>query len=441
MCGTLYTFADMTDILTPGLIQIASSFIIAAVLVQVAVMMVSSLTRLVHERVQQKLSLDLLGNQVDLAKGRLAEVEKIESSWPGFRKFKVQQKVQESADVCSFYLSPHDGKPLPFFKPGQYLTFDLNEKGIARDADKNVVRCYSLSDSPGHNYYYRITVKRVPPPRDRPDLPPGMASSYFHDKVEEGSILDVKAPAGNFFLDQTVQAPVVLIGGGIGITPVLSMLNTIASSGSKRETWFFLGVRNRKDHIFKEHLEKIALEYKNIHVRVCYSDPEEDDVEGRDYHHAERVSVDLFKRVLPSSNYDYYICGPGPMMTSLTEGLTVWSVPKEKVHFEAFGPASVKKPRSAAGLPSDEKTEKIELEFAKNDKTFTWDPSIGSLLDFALENGIMINSGCRAGNCGTCLTAILSGEVTYIQEPGSMPEEGSCLTCVSVPKGDLTLDA
>ena len=383
---------------------------------------------------------DLLRQRIEqLMDHRRVERGKAELSWNGFRKFEVMRKTPEGGGICSFYLSPHDKKPLPPFVPGQYLTFQLDIPGQR----KAVIRCYSLSDSPNHPDYYRVSIKAVPPPRDKPDVPPGLSSNFFHDQIGEGDILDVKAAGGHFYLDMTKHAPVVLIGGGIGLTPVLSMLNAICESGSKRETWFFYGVRSSKDHVMKEHLEALAREHENVHLQVCYSNPLDEDMEGDDYQHAERVSVELFKRVLPSSNYEYYLCGPPPLMNTIVPDLEAWGVPKKNIHFEAFGPATVKKaaPAKTAEDKAAEAAAPIEVTFAKSGKTCTWDGSSDSLLDFAEDNGVTIDYGCRAGNCGTCITAIRDGGVDYVVEPGAAPEAGSCLTCISVPKGKLTLDA
>jgi len=368
------------------------------------------------------------------------ERESNELSWNGFRKFKISRKVPEGGGICSFYFSPHDGKPLPPFKPGQYLTFGLDIAG----QKKQVIRCYSLSDSPYHSDYYRCSIKAVGVPRDMPDVPPGLSSNHFHDGVNEGDIIDIKAPGGHFFMDTTKQSPVVLIGGGIGLTPVLSMLNQIIESGSKRETWFFYGVRDSNEQVMKEHLEQIAREHENIHMCVCYSRPQEADVEGKDYQYAERVSVDLFKRILPSNNYDFYMCGPPPMMNTIVPALEEWKVPEKNIHFEAFGPATVKKTKTETNKKATSASAAsagVRITFAKSGKTLDWDPEIGSILDFAEENEIDIDFGCRAGNCGTCITAIKEGEIDYLNEPGAEPEAGSCLACISVPKGNLSIDA
>ncbi len=165
------------------------------------------------------------------------------AAWPGYRSFHVERKVPEDSagQVCSFYLVPEDGKPLPPFLPGQFLTFQLDIPAPA-GGTQTVVRCYSLSDAPQPNRY-RISVKRAPSPIGSAH-PPGASSNYFHDLVEVGSTLKVRAPGGHFHIDRS-DAPVVLIGGGVGITPMLSMLNWCLTAQPGREVWLFYGVRNR----------------------------------------------------------------------------------------------------------------------------------------------------------------------------------------------------
>ena len=257
--------------------------------------------------------------------------------------------------------------------------------------------------------------------------------------LQEDDILDIKAPSGQFFLDMTSERPIVFVGGGIGLTPVLSMLTALTESGIRREVWFFLGVRNGEEHLMKEQLEALNQANENLHLHVFYSVPQKGDEKGRDYQHSGHVSVDMFKELLPSNNYTFYICGPPPMMEFLTAGLKEWGVPDDDVHFEAFGPATVKKTKAKA--PEAGEAEAVEVVFDRSGKTLKWDAGAETLLEFAEDNGIVIDSGCRAGNCGTCIVAVKSGEVTYVTDPGVTPEEGSCLTCVAMPKTALTLDA
>ncbi len=359
-------------------------------------------------------------------------------AWSGFRKFLVRGKVLEAEEICSFYLVPHDGKPLPSFLPGQYLTFQIHLPGVT----KPVIRCYSLSDSPAHLEYYRVTIKRLLPPKEITSAPPGQISTFFHHHLRQTDIIDVKAPAGHFVLDtRQHHRPVVLIGGGIGITPVLSILNSIAESGSSREAWFFYGVRNGREHIMKNHLQNLAKTHANMHLHVCYSQPDSNDVQERDYDHRERISLELLKRLLPSSNYDFFVCGPPSMMDSMTEGLCDWGVPMDHIHAEAFGAATVKKVFHPEAQQDFEDVEAVSVTFARSEKICNWNQSNVSILELAEQNGVSLEYGCRAGNCGSCLVAIRSGEVKYLNEPGVPIETGSCLACIAVPHTKLVIDA
>jgi ferredoxin-NADP reductase len=356
-----------------------------------------------------------------------------------FRTFRVDRKVVEDAahSVCSFYLVPEDGQPLPAFLPGQFLTFRLDVPASVGDSEQ-IVRCYSLSDAPCPDYY-RISIKRVPAPLGS-DVPPGRSSNYFHDRVTAGTLLQVRAPSGHFHLDRG-DTPVVLVAGGIGITPMLSMLNWCLSEQPGRELWLFYGVRDGRELVMKAHLEALAAEHPNFHLRLCFSNPLPEEVVGRDYHHRGRIDVGLLRMQLPFKPYHFYICGPTPMMESLVPALEEWGVPDSHIHFEAFGPASIKRKLAQTASVAEAADTGIVVTFARSGKQLPWRPDAGSLLEFAEANGIAANYGCRAGSCGTCQTAIRTGEVSYREPPDFDPEPGSCLLCVGVPRTSVTLEA
>jgi len=365
------------------------------------------------------------------------------AGWSGFRPFKVVRRVVEDSaeQICSFYLEPEDRQPLPSFKPGQFLTFHLDVPKADGSGTGQITRCYSLSDAPQADHY-RISIKRVPPP-PRSDHPPGRSSNFFHDHVQVGTTLQVRAPSGHFYLEPG-SSPIVLIAGGIGITPMLSMLNWCQMHQPEREVWFFYGVRNSKETAFASHLDAIAAANPNVHLRLCFSDPLPEDRLDKDFHHHGRVGVDLFRMELPLKPFHYYICGPTPMMETLVSALDDWGVPDSLIHFEAFGPASIKrrKPQGAvAGDALAAPVGEILVTFARSGKQARWSPQSGSLLEFAESLGIAIDSGCRAGGCGTCQTTIRSGEVSYRQSPDYDPEPGTCLMCVCIPKTHVTLEA
>ena len=367
-------------------------------------------------------------------------------AWSGWRAFKVSAKVLEDAtqSVCSFELVPVDGVPLPAFLPGQFLTFSLDAPN-GGDAGGKLVRCYSLSDAP-HPDHYRVSIKRAVAPSNQ-GWPTGRSSNYFHDQVQVGSVLQVRAPSGHFYLDAS-DAPVVLIGGGIGITPMLSMLNHCAAVQPQREVWLFYGVRNSAELIMTSHLEEWAASRPNFNLQLCLSDPTPQDLAGQDYRLRGRIDVDLLRRLLPLKPYHFYICGPTPLLQSLVPALEDWGVPDARIHFEAFGPSSVprrNRPSSGAsslvGASDASKDVDVMVTFAKSGKTLPWRASAGSLLDLAESNGISVSSGCRAGGCGSCQTTIRSGEVSYQQTPDYDPDAGTCLLCVCAPKTPVTLEA
>lgn len=371
-----------------------------------------------------------------------AEPPSVSAAWTGPRTFKVTDKVIENdaQDICSFHLVPEDDKQLPPFLAGQYLTFKLDIP-LAQGGTDAVTRCYSLSDTP-NSKSYRVSIKRAPAPPGSTHSA-GRSSNYFHDHVHVGSLLQVRAPLGHFHIDRTLE-PVVLVAGGIGITPMFSMLKWSLTEQAGREVWLFYGVRNRHELMATTELQTLASAHPNFHLQICFSDPLTDDVLGEHFQHHGRVNVGLLRRLLPLKPYHFYICGPKPMLESLVPALEDWGVRDSHIHFEAFGPASVKRKGATpqAGLahsvpPSDQA---LTITFAKSGKQLPWHPGSGSLLDFAEAHGIAVNSGCRAGGCGSCQTTIARGEVHYQQAPDFDPEPGTCLMCVATPQTHVTLE-
>ncbi|MFN0020119.1 MAG: FAD-binding oxidoreductase, partial [Pirellulaceae bacterium] len=264
------------------------------------------------------------------------------ADWEGWRTFRVARLVRETVDTTSIYFEPEDGRALPRFLPGQYVTLSLRIPGEV----KPVIRCYSLSHAHGESYY-RCTIKEVPPPSDRPELPFGKASRHVNRRLAEGELVDLKSPHGNFTLDVTEKAPVVLIGAGIGVTPLFSMLQAVAASeepqNRNRQVVVFLQFRSGENHPFKSELVALAKQHQNFQLVTVYSNPIAGDVMGRDYDIRGRLSLEVIKKCLRGNGYEYFLCGPGPFMESMVSGLEEWGVSADKVHFEAFGPASVKR--------------------------------------------------------------------------------------------------
>lgn len=359
--------------------------------------------------------------------------------WEGFKEFIIQRREMENENnsICSFYLVPTDDKPLATFKPGQFLTLKLQIEDPTSHEFKPVVRCYSLSDA-YRSDYYRISIKRMSAPASNPDVPPGVSSSFFHDHYQEGSRLLVKAPSGHFHLMEDEPLPIVLIGGGIGITPMLSILNSVLERGLKREIWLYYGVRNSDEHIMKEHLQSLSSKYDNFHLHICYTVPNESDVEGIDYQHNGRVEIPLLRTTLKMMHYQFYVCGPKQMMESLVPGLKDWGIDSDDIYYESFGPASLIKKDRVVTMGNGQP---ITVNFSRSGKIIPWNIESDSLLEFAEANDIKVDSGCRAGSCGSCQTKIKSGEIYYNQEPDADVVAGHCLLCICTPKINIILDA
>ncbi|MAT15615.1 MAG: FAD/NAD(P)-binding oxidoreductase [Planctomyces sp.] len=358
-------------------------------------------------------------------------------AWAGLRKFVVKKIVAESPDCRSFYFVPEDGKPLPSYLPGQHLTFSLNVPQESRP----VMRCYSLSERPKEEWY-RCTIKYE---RGNDTIPDGKASSYFHEHVREGDRLDVKAPGGYFVLDIHDPKPVVLMAAGIGITPLFSMLSILLHHGWKEPVYLFFSVRDKRHHLYKQTLHDLSVRHRNFKLIVNYTAPAANDQPDVDYQFVGRLTEDDLRARLPSTNFQFYLCGPGGYVASMFEILGRLGVPERDIHTESFGRSSRAATKTetipTATSDTNQPDDGAAINFSRTGTRLTWDAQSESLLDFAEKHGVPIDSSCRAGSCGSCLTKISSGKVKYKTKPCVETEPNECLPCVSLPDGELALEA
>ena len=360
-----------------------------------------------------------------------------DNTWKNWRNFKIVKKEPESKEITSFYFQPVDGGEIPDFKPGQYLTIKLED---VPNQSRPVIRTYSLSDRSESKDYYRLSIKREGSPKSL-EVPPGVASSFMHDCISEGSIVPCKPPQGKFYLEVENNTPAVLISNGVGITPMISMAKACAEENPQRHVWFIHGARNGEYHAFAEEMMVLQDSYPNLHLHYRYSRPRSED-EGK-YHSQGYADKQLLANtVIPeikqthdgSADAEYFLCGSPAFMDSLREGLEELNVPEEKVYFESFGGGKTKGKADANSTSGT--VDSAEVVFARSDKTVTWKPEDGNLLDFAEANGLNPDYSCRQGICHTCTCSIQEGEVEYIESPDSEPDKGSVLICVSRPKTD-----
>ncbi len=352
-----------------------------------------------------------------------------------YHSYTVAKVKRESEVITSFYLEPKEGSRVGCHKAGQFLPIEIQPPGTSSP----IRRTYTISNAPNGSYY-RLSIKREPPAQ--PDLPPGMASAWFHDQVTVGSTIRAMAPRGKFTLDESGSRPVVLLSGGVGLTPMISMLEQLIkdshSCGRSRPVWFIHGAINGKVHAFDRKVRELASDNPCLNVHVRYSQPAEDDIEGKQYDSTGHVDMDLIKSLLPLDDYEFYMCGPLPFLQSLYEGLKDLKVSDERIHYEFFGAGATllrEQPGKTVGLAENlADRPPVPVRFARSAKEATWDPTKGTLLDLAESEGLRPAYSCRSGICQTCSTVILAGEVDYLESPMTAPEEGEALICCSYPK-------
>ena len=248
-------------------------------------------------------------------------------AWPGFRQLTVTAITHESDSAISIRLEDPTGTPLPAARPGQYLTLRVQPD----EEQRALLRNYSLSGPPGAGYY-RITVKREPD---------GAVSGYLHTRLAVGDQLDIAAPRGTFILDQT-QAPVLLISAGIGATPVLAMLQALAQEPSDREIWCLYGARDGREHPFAAEARALLASLPNVRAHVYYSRPGPNDLEGRDFDSAGRLTAPVLAELQPPSDAEVYLCGPTAFMDDISAGLAALGFDASRIHTEVFGPAAAR---------------------------------------------------------------------------------------------------
>ena len=352
-------------------------------------------------------------------------------AWPGFRRLTVTGIQRESDSVVSIRLDDPAGAPLPGARPGQYLTLRLQTDSNQR----SLLRNYSLSGPPDAGYY-RITVKREPD---------GAVSGYLHTKLAVCDQLEIAAPRGTFILDRT-NAPVLLISAGIGATPVLAMLQTLAKEHSDREIWWLHGARSSRDHSFAAEARALLASLPNVHMHVCYSRPGPDDLEGRDFDNTGRLSASLLAELAPPPEAEAYLCGPTPFMEEISAGLAAIGLDASRIHTEPFGPAPGLTPGIAAAPtrpphpPEGEPGHGPTIEFARSNLAIPWSDDYASLLEIAEACDVPVRWSCRTGVCHNCETTLIAGIVDYNPDPVEPPADGSALICCSRPHDNVILD-
>jgi len=325
------------------------------------------------------------------------------------------------------------GGVLPFtYLPGQFLTVTVTPNG------KPVKRSYTIASSPTQRDHAEITVKHEEG---------GVVSDFLHAGVQEGHLLEFAGPSGSLIFTGRECRCILLVGGGVGITPLMSVLRYLTDRAWLGDIFLIYGCKTHHDIIFREELEYLQHRHPNLRVVVTVSRPEGTDWKGP----TGRITKELISQSVPDLASRYvHICGPVPMMEAVKKMLAELGVPKERVKSEAFGPALGKpelaRPPVEIPLAVEEKAARVALPavtFSLSDKSAPLPPD-KPILDVADEIGVEIDNSCRAGICGICRVKLRSGQVSMAVEDGLEPgdkEQGIILACQAKSTGNVVVEA
>lgn len=249
--------------------------------------------------------------------------------WVGWRKFVISKKIHESDEIISFHVSPLDGGRLPTFTPGQFVSV----RCLIPKLDLYQPRQYSLSDVP-HGDHFQISVKRELAVGGNP---PGKVSNVLHETLAEGAEVEISMPFGDFVLDANATTPVVLISGGVGLTPMMSMLKTVVEKAPSRPVVFVHAARNSRVHAMKDDLLKIRSEHPGVARAIFYEGVSPGDRQGVDFDYQGRIELAKIKGMVMLPDAEFYICGPMPFMKAQSQALEALGVSQDRIRMEVFG--------------------------------------------------------------------------------------------------------
>lgn len=350
------------------------------------------------------------------------EARRAAPAWPGARRFGVTARRSEAAGVTGLTLTPLDAGPLAGYHPGQFVA--VEQPG--REGSRPLVRCYSLCEPPDGRGL-RIAVKRIEPARRD-----GGVSAWLHDRIGEGDEVLLRAPAGAFTADPRGDRPLVLIAGGIGVTPIHAIAAAVADGRLDRDAHVFLAARRAGEDPLARSLLALAAGSDRLQVRVVYSQ-EAAEPGGP----SGRLTAELVLDTVGTTDVDVLLCGPEGMVRDLPAALRAAGVRAGRIGLEAFGPAAAQALGTAVAVPPGG----LAVTFAASGRTARWEHAGDTLLDVAEAGGVDLPFSCRSGSCGSCAVAVRSGEVAYVRAPAAQVRAGECLACVAVPRTALELEA
>ena len=329
-------------------------------------------------------------------------------------QYRIEDIITEAKGIKSFYLKPVHGDAVPTFEPGQHLPIVVTVGG------KKLRRTYSLSASPG-KAMLRLTIKRDPR---------GTVSRHIHDNVAIGQSLTASRPGGAFTLQEQRDRPIALISAGVGITPMMAMAETILAEGTSAPEIFFIhGSKTPADVPFLTDLRRWDREHERFSLKFCFSGIPATSLSGFSSYSLGHIDANYLKNSNISNDSDYYLCGPSAFMQGTYNHLIETGIPEKRIFFEAFGPSSlVRKTSKPAKTYAPQ-----QVKFKRSGIETTWDLTKDTLLETTENQGIEAPFSCRSGSCGTCITPLLKGRVSYETPPPYPVDDKHVLLCCAVP--------
>ncbi|WP_179414660.1 MOSC domain-containing protein [Mucilaginibacter sp. E4BP6] len=348
-------------------------------------------------------------------------------AWTGFKPFTVKRIHDECIGIRSFDLTSKENLTIPDYLPGQHIALRLNING----ENTPTIRMYSLC-GPSHTDFYRIAVKIEPG---------GLGSSYLHQQIKTGDIIEISAPRGEFILANG-DNPVALLSAGVGITPVIAMLYALSAIRSTRKIFWLHSAQNGAHQSFPGVAHQLGEGLSDFNCVQIFSRPDEKEKVGVDYDLSGHLNLDMLKSLNIPLDTECYLCGPAAYLNETTEALKSLGIPDNHIKYEAFGNERSPKNKKAIAphLPIDNSGEGPLITFTKSNISFKWNVKWNSLLEAAEAAEIPVQWSCRVGVCHRCESSCLDGKVNYDPAPFDNPAEGNVLLCCAKPLTDILLD-
>lgn len=351
---------------------------------------------------------------------------KIKETWSG--KLKINKIFCETPNVKTFQLTDPSSSELPFtYLPGQFLTLSALIEG------KTVIRSYTIASSPTNSSFCELTIKR----EDQ-----GIFSRYLHDLIKEGDLIEAKGPSGIFVFTGTEAKSIVLIGAGVGITPLMSVIRFLTAKSWNGKIVLLFTCRTPEDYLFRQELEELQKKTQNFKVFVTMTRFSGSSWTGMRGRFTKEMIITSVPEIALSR---VHICGPIAFMDEIKKILVELNVPREVIKIESFG--SVRKDEPITPLGRDRKQTIVStsttVNFSLSGKKAALPQSM-TLLEAAESVGVNIYNSCRAGTCGECKVKLLSGNVSMeIQD--SLSEEdkraGLILACQAKATENIIVEA